>query len=101
MIVKVIQGQVIDKASKRHLVMCSSNGLDLVFAYLNDCVLAGTVSAVSEAFKELQLTAASLGISAHRQKLACAANITSNQFPSFGVLLSVRRELRIIRLPHG
>ena len=68
----------------------SSNGLDLVFAYLDDCVLAGSVSAVSEAFKELQLAAATLGIkvSMGRDKsllVPCAgdqANITSDQFPS-------------------
>ena len=66
------------------------NGLDLVFAYLDACVLAGSVSAVSEAFKELQLPAAFLGIKVAmgRDKsllVPCAGdqtNITDGQFPS-------------------
>ena len=68
----------------------ANHGLDLVFAYLDDCVLAGSISAVSEAFGELQLAASTLGIKVAmgRDKsllVPCAgsqANITQDQFPS-------------------
>ena len=38
------------------------HGLDLLFAYFDDCVLAGRSSAISDAFEKLQRAAGTLGI---------------------------------------
>ena len=40
----------------------AGSGLDLVFAYLDDCVLAGTSDAVAAAFADLQSAAAEIGL---------------------------------------
>jgi len=39
-----------------------NSGLDLVFGYLDDCVLAGNVDVVAAAFKEFREKAAAIGL---------------------------------------
>ena len=39
-----------------------NNGLEIVYAYLDDCVLAGTAESVARAFADLQAAAANIGL---------------------------------------
>jgi len=49
---------LLEQAKREH----GNNGLDLVFAYLDDCVLAGDAAAVAQAFNDLRASAAAIGL---------------------------------------